>query len=62
MANNHPQVTIATTGTYPELPASRRYTVRLVNCNPPTAATVNGASVLGARTGGDSTWRCVCAS
>lgn len=49
-------VKIGTIGTFPELPASRTYTVRLVNAMPLTSASANGKALPYARWGGPNTW------
>ena len=44
-SGNTMTVTISTSGTYPELPTSRAYQVRVLNGAPVTAVTVNGQNV-----------------
>eukprot|EP01062_Namystynia_karyoxenos_P027328 TRINITY_DN20_c0_g1_i1.p1 TRINITY_DN20_c0_g1~~TRINITY_DN20_c0_g1_i1.p1 ORF type:complete len:948 (+),score=348.52 TRINITY_DN20_c0_g1_i1:72-2846(+) len=47
---------VATTGSYPSLPAQRPVTLRLQNAMPPSKVVVNGAQLQFSRWGGPGTW------
>lgn len=50
------QATISTSGSFPELPASRSVELRLFSSVPPTTVTANGQTIPYSRFGGPNTW------
>jgi len=49
-------VIISTSGTFPQLPTSRKYFIRIVNSLPPLQASINDIPITYDAWGGDNTW------